>query len=62
MTDPSKTAFLYCDYWTCTVLCGFFFFHWRSLSNVVPEGVGSVFEQSAKEGKASRFLREIKAI
>lgn len=38
------------------------FFHWRSLSHVVPEGVGRVFEESAKEGKAVRFLREIKAI
>lgn len=38
------------------------FFHWRSLSHVVPQGVGRIYEESAKEGKAVRFLREIKAI
>lgn len=25
MTDTRKTAFHYCDYRTCTGLCGFFF-------------------------------------
>ena len=60
MTYTRKTAFHYYKlqdlHW---FMC---FFHWRPLSHVVPQGVGRVFEGSAKERKAVRFLREIKAI
>lgn len=36
------------------------FFHWRSLSHVVSEGVGRVFEESAKEGKAVKISERYK--